>query len=80
MPTKKEVDLDVDVKEEKKKQKKTGVIITILFVILILGAFVIALNNVGLLKIDGLKRITKPKVELTTQSMDYSESLIIEWH
>ena len=65
MPTKKEVDLDVDVKEEKKKQKKTGAIITILFVILILGAFVIALNNVGLLKIDGLKRITKPKVELT---------------
>lgn len=66
MPVKKEkeIDLDMDAKEEKKKQKKVGTIITLLFVILILGAFVIALNNVGLLKIDGLKRVTKPKVEL----------------
>ena len=66
MPVKKEkeIDLDMDAKEEKKKQKKVGTIITLLFVILILGAFVIALNNVGLLKIDSLKRVTKPKVEL----------------
>jgi len=55
-------------KEKNEQQKKSrGIIIVILlFVILILVSFIIALNNVGLLKIDFLKNFnTKKKAELT---------------
>lgn len=52
--------------ENKKKNGKVAYIIIILFIILILVAFVIALNNVGLLKIDALKNIGgSKKAELT---------------
>ena len=51
---------------EKKNNKSKGIIIVIvLFVVLILISFIIALNNVGLLKIDFLKGFSKPKAELT---------------
>ncbi len=70
MPAKKEKEiiLDADEKKEKtKKGNKTVKIITLFFIILVIGAFVIALNNVGILKIPKLKEITnpKPKIELT---------------
>ena len=51
--------------EEKKtnKRKHGGIqFIIFVFIVIVLAAFVVALNNVGLLKIDGLK---KPKAELT---------------
>ena len=51
--------------EEKKsnKRKHGGIqFVIFLFIVIVLAAFIVALNNVGLLKIDGLK---KPKAELT---------------
>ena len=51
--------------EEKKlnKRKHGGIqFIIFVFIVIVLAAFIVALNNVGLLKIDGLK---KPKAELT---------------
>ena len=51
--------------EEKKsnKRKHGGIqFVIFVFVVIVLAAFIVALNNVGLLKIDGLK---KPKAELT---------------
>ena len=70
MPAKKEKEIILDAEEKKEKTKKgknTVKIITLFFVVLIIGAFVIALNNVGILKIPKLKEITnpKPKIELT---------------
>lgn len=51
---------------EKKKNNKIGIIVVIVFVLLIIVSFIIALNNVGLLKIDVLKKIgTQQKAELT---------------
>ncbi len=60
---------------EKRKKKKSGFsfVIVLLFIVVILGALVIALNNVGILKIEGIKdlKINKPKAELTyTQPTD----------
>ena len=53
-------------KEETQKKSKGIIIVILLFVILILVSFIIALNNVGLLKIDFLKGLTKTKkAELT---------------
>lgn len=70
MPAKKEKEIILDAEEKKektKKEKNTVKIITLFFIVLIIGAFVIALNNVGILKIPKLKEITnpKPKIELT---------------
>ena len=51
--------------EEKKsnKRKHGGIqFVIFVFIVIVLAAFIVALNNVGLLKIDGLK---KPKAELT---------------
>lgn len=64
--SKKEDIKEVEIVEEKKKSNSSAIIIVILlFVIMIIGAFVIALNNVGLLKLDSLKNINKKKkVEL----------------
>ena len=58
-----------DRKRKRKKKKNNGFnIILILFTIMVLGAFVIALNNVGLLKINAIKR---NKAELNyTQTTD----------
>jgi len=58
-----------EVKEEPKQEKKSSgvgiVVVILLFIVMIIGALLIALNNVGLLKIDGLKNINKKrKVEL----------------
>ena len=69
MPAKKEKEIILDaeaeeVKTKKKKGRNIVGIITAFFCLLIIGAFIIALNNVGLLKIKGLKDITKPKIEL----------------
>ena len=51
---------------EKKKTNRIGIIVVIAFVLLIIVSFVIALNNVGLLKIDILKNLTSTKkAELT---------------
>ncbi len=51
---------------ENKKSSKIVIIIVISFIVLILVSFVIALNNVGLLKIDALKNLgTTQKAELT---------------
>lgn len=47
-----------------KKKSKTANIIIGVFVVLILGAFVIALNNVGLLNIKNIKNINSKKAEL----------------
>lgn len=54
----------VDMPKEKKKKNKKGkvVLIIIIFALLILGALIIALNNVGLLKFDN---IIKPKEKIT---------------
>ena len=52
-------------KNEKNKNKTLKYLILVIFIILICGALVIALNNVGLLKFDKLKEISKPKAELT---------------
>ena len=53
----------IEKKDKKNKKKSNVVLIVILFVILILGALLIALNNVGLLKFDGI--ISKPKEKIT---------------
>ena len=51
---------------EKKKTNRIGIIVVIAFILLIIVSFVIALNNVGLLKIDILKNLsTTKKAELT---------------
>ena len=51
---------------EKKKSSKIGLIIVLAFILLIIISFIIALNNVGLLKIDILKNLnTTKKAELT---------------
>ena len=51
---------------EKKKGSKVVIIAVLGFIILILVSFIIALNNVGLLKIDVLKNLgTTKKAELT---------------
>ena len=52
--------------KEKNKSSKIVIIVVISFVCLILISFIIALNNVGLLKIDVLKNLgTTQKAELT---------------
>lgn len=52
--------------KEQEKKSKGIIIVILLFVILILVSFIIALNNVGLLKIDFLKGLnTTKKAELT---------------
>lgn len=50
-------------RDEEKKGKGIYIVISI-FVVLIIVAFIIALNNVGLLKIDGIKIGNKKKAEL----------------
>ena len=51
---------------EQKKTNRIGIIVVIAFVLLIIISFVIALNNVGLLKIDILKNLgATKKAELT---------------
>jgi len=51
---------------EKKSSSKIVIIVVISFIVLILVSFLIALNNVGLLKIDILKNVgTTKKAELT---------------
>ena len=52
--------------KEQKKTNRIGVAIVIAFILLIIVSFLIALNNVGLLKIDVLKNFTTTKkAELT---------------
>lgn len=52
--------------KEQKKTNRIGVAIVIAFILLIIVSFIIALNNVGLLKIDVLKNFTTTKkAELT---------------
>ena len=52
--------------KEKEKKSKGIIIVILLFVVLILVSFIIALNNVGLLKIDFLKSLNNSKkAELT---------------
>ena len=54
--------------KETKKKNSSGVhFIVFLFILLILAAFVVALNNVGLLNLDQFK---KPKAELTYTNTD----------
>lgn len=56
---------DVEIIDEKKNKKGKGIyVVVLLFILLIIGSFIIALNNVGLLKIDNLKNVTKKKAEL----------------
>ena len=63
--SKKEDIKEVEIVEEKKSSGVGIVVVILLFIVMIIGALLIALNNVGLLKIDGLKNITKKrKVEL----------------
>lgn len=52
-------------KNEKNKNKTLKYLILVVFIVLIFGALVIALNNVGLLNFDKLKNISKPKAELS---------------
>jgi len=67
----KEAEVITNPKEEMKKEAKssknrTGIyIVVLLFICLIVGAFIIALNNVGLLKLGDINLpTTKPKAEL----------------
>ena len=63
--SKKEETKNVEIVEEKKKSNSSAIVIVILlFIVMIIGAFIIALNNVGLLKLDNLKITNKKKVEL----------------
>ena len=56
---------DAEIISEKRKKKGKGVhLVVLVFILLIIGAFIIALNNVGLLKIDGLKTTNPSKAEL----------------
>ena len=71
-------------KEEKKKEKKGGgiYVIATLFVILILVAFVIALNNVGLLKLNDFninigKPATKAELAYTETTNKIKEGIYI---
>ena len=51
--------------QENKKTNSKGTKLVILFFVILIGvAFVIALNNVGILKLDDIKNIQKPKAEL----------------
>ena len=51
--------------QENKKTNNKGTKLVILFFVILIGvAFVIALNNVGILKLDDIKNIQKPKAEL----------------
>ena len=50
--------------KEQEKKNNSVIIIVLIFIVMILGAFIIALNNVGLLKLDNLKNLNKKKVEL----------------
>ena len=55
----------VEEKKEKKSSSAGIIVVILLFIVMIIGAFIIALNNVGLLKLDNLKNVTKKrKVEL----------------
>ena len=61
-----EEEIPVERVREKKEKSHTGLYVTIfLCIVLILGAFIVALNNVGLLKIEDIKISKKPKAELT---------------
>ena len=63
--SKKEDIKEVEINEEKKNNSAGIVVIILLFIVMIIGAFIIALNNVGLLKLGNLNNITKKKkVEL----------------
>ena len=62
----KEEHIPVERYRERKEKSHTGLYITIvLCILLIVGAFIVALNNVGLLKIEDIKLPTKQKAELT---------------
>ena len=51
--------------QENKKTNNKGTKLVILFFVILIGvAFVIALNNVGIIKLDDIKNIQKPKAEL----------------
>ena len=51
-------------KKEEKQNSSVIIIVILIFIVMIIGAFIIALNNVGLLKLDNLKNVNKKKVEL----------------
>ena len=59
MSTKKE-----QIEKTENKNRAIAYLIIIAFIIMIFAAFVIALNNAGLIKFDELKGITKQKAEL----------------
>ncbi len=69
----------VENKKKKKKGNKGIYLIICLFLLLIFGAFIVALNNVGLLKMDNLKITPKEKVTLnyTTPSDKPKEGVYI---
>ena len=71
--SKKEDIKEVEIVEEKKKSNKTAIVIVILlFIVMIIGAFIIALNNVGLLKL-GDFNIGKKKVELNYTETNHKQ-------
>ena len=61
----KEEEIILDKPKKEKKKKSGAYVVFIIFIVLIGIAFLVALNNVGLLKIDGIKGLSKPKAELT---------------
>ena len=61
---KKERIKEAEIINEKKSKNRIAYVVIVLFILLIIVSFIIALNNVGLLKIDGLKNTTSKKVEL----------------
>ena len=59
--------------EKKEKKKKTGkgiYIIICLFILVVFGAFIVALNNIGLLKIGAIEEVTNPKKKVTLKYTD----------
>ena len=62
--SKKEDIKEVEIVEEKKNNSVGIVVVILLFIVMIIGAFIIALNNVGLLKLDNIQKLNKKKVEL----------------
>ena len=62
MRTKNDTVKEADIIDNKKRKSTTKYVVALLFIIMIVAALVIALNNVGLLKIPGVE--IKKKAEL----------------
>ena len=76
----KEIEKEIDIKKKKRKNKKQGMyIVWLIFTVMIIGAFIIALNNIGLLKIKGIKT-NKAELNYTQTTDKIKEGILFESH